>query len=182
MARLIFIFGACRSGKSSYAVNRFKNMPSVAYIATSLLLDDEMQLRVKRHKQERPDGWTTIESPLSLSKTIQQIEPDIKYIILDCLTMYLANNFGQGEALEQLDEQERFEEWLRDDMRQLISGVKSLPAEEVIIIGNEVGAGIVPVSRTTRFFRDMCGLMNRIVAVEADEVIKMEAGLINRLK
>ena len=63
-----------------------------------------------------------------------------------------------------------------------MKAIKLIPAQEVLLISNEVGEGIVPVSTEGRFFRDMCGFMNQIVARYSEEVIKMEAGLVNRLK
>jgi adenosylcobinamide kinase/adenosylcobinamide-phosphate guanylyltransferase len=182
MAKAIFIFGGCRSGKSAYAVQRVKNSPHVSYVATSRILDDEMQLRIQKHQKGRPEAWEVVESPYRLIEAIRQVGPGVKFIIVDCLTMYLANHFDRQDSLEKLEEQERFETWLRMDIQELMTGIKAINQEEVLLIGNEVGTGIVPVSRETRFFRDMCGFMNQWVARESDEVIKMEAGLANRLK
>ena len=107
MAKAIFIFGGCRSGKSSYAVQRVKNCAQVVYVATSLILDDEIKLRIQKHKKNRPHVWETIESPYQLTEAIQKIEPSIHYIIVDCLTMYLANHFGRSPSLKKLEEQEK---------------------------------------------------------------------------
>ncbi|MEW6379369.1 MAG: bifunctional adenosylcobinamide kinase/adenosylcobinamide-phosphate guanylyltransferase [bacterium] len=182
MAQAVFIFGGCRSGKSSYAVERVKDSCRVTYIATSRILDGEMQQRVHRHRRSRPETWQTIEAPYRLSEAIQQAGPESEFIIVDCLTLYLSNHFHEHRSPEQLEDQERFEVWLRNDIQGLMAVIRSVAARQVLLVSNEVGAGIVPVSAGTRFFRDMCGLMNQWVARESDEVIKMEAGLANRLK
>jgi adenosylcobinamide kinase / adenosylcobinamide-phosphate guanylyltransferase len=194
MAKAVFIFGGCRSGKSSYAVQRVKNSHRVLYLATSRILDDEMQRRIEKHRKDRPKEWEVLESPYLLIEAIQQLESGAgspvsgaefaiaEFAIVDCLTMYLANHFDRHGSLGELEEQERFEDWLRGDMQGLMAAIRSAKLCEVLLISNEVGAGIVPVSGETRFFRDMCGLMNQWAARESDEVIKMEAGLVNRLK
>ncbi len=182
MAKAVFIFGGCRSGKSSYAVQRAKNSPRVIYLATSRILDDEMQQRIEKHRKDRPKEWEVVESPYLLIEAIQQVGPGAEFAIVDCLTMYLANHFDRHGFLGGLEEQERFEAWLKHDMQGLMAVVRSARLNEVLLISNEVGSGIVPVSGETRFFRDMCGLMNQWAARESDEVIKMEAGLVNRLK
>jgi adenosylcobinamide kinase/adenosylcobinamide-phosphate guanylyltransferase len=182
MAKAVFIFGGCRSGKSSYAVQRVKNSLRVTYLATSRILDAEMQQRIEKHRKDRPGEWKVVEAPYLLMEAIQQAGPGAEFIIVDCLTMYLANHFDRHGSLGELKEQERFESWLREDIQGLMAAIRSAGLSEVLLISNEVGAGIVPVSGETRFFRDMCGLMNQWAARESDEVIKMEAGLVNRLK
>jgi len=182
MAKAVFIFGGCRSGKSSYAVQRVRNSSRVIYLATSRILDDEMQYRIEKHRKDRPKEWEVIESPYLLAESIQQAGQGAEFVIVDCLTMYLANHFDRHGSLGKPEEQERFEAWLKEDMQGLMAAVRAARLSEVLLISNEVGAGIVPVSGETRFFRDMCGLMNQWAARESDEVIKMEAGLVNRLK
>ncbi|MEW5802968.1 MAG: bifunctional adenosylcobinamide kinase/adenosylcobinamide-phosphate guanylyltransferase [bacterium] len=183
MAKVVFIFGGCRSGKSSYAVQLVNDSPRVIYLATARILDEEMQQRIQKHRKDRPREWEVIESPYSLTEAIQQVGKGAGFIIVDCLTMYLANHFERHDSLEKLDEQERFEAWLMEDIKGLLAAARSCQnLDGVLFISNDVGAGIVPVSRQTRFFRDMCGLMNQWVAHDSDEVIKMEAGLVNRLK
>ena len=182
MAKAIFIFGGCRSGKSSYAVERAKGFARVSYLATSKILDEEMEQRIRRHQQMRPKEWQTVEAPYDLSEAIRQAGSESELIIVDCLTMYLANHFDGHKGLETPNEQELFETWLRTDTRQIMAAVRTASAREVLLISNEVGLGIVPLGAQTRFFRDMCGLMNQWIAAQADEVIKMEVGLATRLK
>lgn len=182
MAQAVFIFGGCRSGKSTYAVERVRDSSRVTFIATARILDGEMQQRIHRHRQSRPETWQTIEAPYDLTEAVQHAGLESEFIIVDCLTLYLSNHFHEHKSPEQLENQERFEVWLRSDIQGLMAAIRSAAAREVLLIGNEVGAGIVPVSAGTRFFRDMCGLMNQWIARESDEVIKMEAGLANRLK
>ena len=52
----------------------------------------------------------------------------------------------------------------------------------VVIVTNEVGAGIVPENRLARDFRDAAGQINQQVAAVADEVILAVAGLPLKVK
>ena len=46
-----------------------------------------------------------------------------------------------------------------------------------IIVSNEVGAGIVPLTPESRAFRDLCGWANQLVAYHATTVELVVAGL-----
>ena len=62
--------------------------------------------------------------------------------------------------------------------------VAALPdqGDPVILVTNEVGAGIVPDNALAREFRDAAGILNQWVAGVADEVILAVAGLPLRVK
>jgi adenosylcobinamide kinase/adenosylcobinamide-phosphate guanylyltransferase len=62
--------------------------------------------------------------------------------------------------------------------------VAALPAQTdpVILVTNEVGAGIVPENAMAREFRDAAGILNQWVAAAADEVTLAVAGLPLRVK
>jgi adenosylcobinamide kinase/adenosylcobinamide-phosphate guanylyltransferase len=53
---------------------------------------------------------------------------------------------------------------------------------ELIVVGNEVGLGLVPSTPLGRAFRDLSGLANQLLAAAADEVVMLVAGLPLRLK
>ena len=52
----------------------------------------------------------------------------------------------------------------------------------MVLVTNEVGAGIVPENRLARLFRDAAGLLNQQVAQVADEVILAVCGLPVKVK
>jgi 5,6-dimethylbenzimidazole synthase len=52
----------------------------------------------------------------------------------------------------------------------------------VIVITNELGSGIVPMEASGRFFRDIAGETNQILAAQFDEVVNMVSGIPMTLK
>ncbi|MBI4743807.1 MAG: bifunctional adenosylcobinamide kinase/adenosylcobinamide-phosphate guanylyltransferase, partial [Actinobacteria bacterium] len=52
----------------------------------------------------------------------------------------------------------------------------------VIIVGNEVGMGVVPPYPLGRFYRDIAGYANQLAAEKADEVYFMMAGIPLKIK
>ena len=62
MGSLVFVTGGARSGKSSFAEKAVKEVGGrVAYIATAIAFDDGMKDRIRRHQEQRPSEWATIE-------------------------------------------------------------------------------------------------------------------------
>jgi adenosylcobinamide kinase/adenosylcobinamide-phosphate guanylyltransferase len=66
----------------------------------------------------------------------------------------------------------------RDDF---LAGLRAA-TNEVIIVSNEVGTGLVPEHAASRLFRDEQGRLNQMVAAACDEVFLVTAGLALRLK
>jgi adenosylcobinamide kinase/adenosylcobinamide-phosphate guanylyltransferase len=50
-------------------------------------------------------------------------------------------------------------------------------ASRIVLVSNEVGAGIVPENALARRFRDAQGRLNQRFAARADRVVLMVAGL-----
>ncbi len=60
--KIIFLTGGVRSGKTQYAENLAGNIScKVAYLATAIATDSEMQRRINLHKEKRPNNWVTFE-------------------------------------------------------------------------------------------------------------------------
>ena len=65
------ILGGVRSGKSSYAEKQAKQLSeNVIYVATAEAFDEEMRVRISRHKNDRPENWQLIEAPLDLEQVL----------------------------------------------------------------------------------------------------------------
>jgi adenosylcobinamide kinase / adenosylcobinamide-phosphate guanylyltransferase len=163
---LTLVLGGARSGKSRFAENLAHGERH--YVATAQGFDDEMQARIKAHQAQRGDSWVTHEAPLALAETLAGIDGAGRFILVDCLTLWLSN-----QILEKRD----WELALRDLMRVAVQ----LKAD-VVFVSNEVGFGIVPDNPLARQFRDAQGLTNQRVAGLCNCVVLVAAGLPLALK
>lgn len=162
----ILILGGARSGKSrlaqDMAVRRWRHP---VYLATAEILDDEMAARVRMHRRTRARHWRCVEEPLEIAKIIRKGVPGTDGILVDCLTIWLSNVLlkeGRGAFALRRDE--------------LIKALRQA-RQDVILVANEVGMGVVPAHALGRTFRDLAGWLNQAVAKAADVVVLVAAGL-----
>jgi len=174
------VIGGCRSGKSSHALNLADRMGDARkiFLATCIPQDEEMHQRVFRHQAERGAGWIAVESPLYLAEAIRVAGPDADVLLVDCLTLWVSNLMME-HAQEDPDASE--EEFLAAQTGLLIESLR-IAACPVILVSNEVGAGIVPDNPLARKYRDAAGQVNQRIAACADQVIWMVAGIPVKIK
>jgi adenosyl cobinamide kinase/adenosyl cobinamide phosphate guanylyltransferase len=162
---LTFLLGGARSGKSKLAVELAlaSGLP-VTVIATAEARDDEMAERIRLHREERPSAWATVEEPIELASALDAAAPET-LVIVDCLSLWVAN------VLE--DEVEALSEAAVAAARR---------RSRVVVVSNEVGLGVVPVSELGRRYRDVLGRVNAQWAAAADESFLVVAGRRLRLQ
>jgi adenosylcobinamide kinase/adenosylcobinamide-phosphate guanylyltransferase len=182
---LIFILGGARSGKSVYALKLAESLSGKKlFLATGEPFDDEMTERIKKHKKGRGNNWTTIEEPINVADVIKE---NRKYdvILLDCLTLWISNIIHKKSEVRGLPPNASIGgqklEVIYKNINQLVSACKQSKAT-IIIVSNEVGLGIVPDNPLARQFRDIAGYANQKIAVVADEVFFVAAGIGMRMK
>jgi adenosyl cobinamide kinase/adenosyl cobinamide phosphate guanylyltransferase len=159
---LTLLLGGARSGKSSLAVRLAGKEATL--IATAVAGDEEMAERIRRHRAERPPGWTTVEEPLGLSGSLALLSP-AETVVIDCLTLWAANLLEAGhDDDEVLDGARR--------VAALAAGRTGL----TVAVSNEVGLGIVPATPLGRRYRDVLGAVNSVWADAADRVLLLVAG------
>jgi len=168
MKETTFIIGGCRSGKSRHALELAEQIRANKrnFIATCMPLDDEMKERVDRHKKDRDKSWKTVEVPVQLPEAINERSKEGDVILIDCLTLWINNLLIEIEDHAVIDQR----------IHKLILALKDAKCP-IILVSNEVGAGIVPENRLARQFRDLTGFANQKVAGCADRVIWMVAGI-----
>lgn len=173
MGKLILITGGARSGKSSYALKRGEALAGMRhFIATCPVIDQEMQLRIARHREEREGrGWQTIEEEIDIAGRIEDIAA-ARVILIDCLTLWLNNLLYRAELGEKIFDEKN----VAEECDRLISAAAGCAAT-VICVTNEVGMGIVPDTPLARHYRDLVGCCNRLLAARADEVILVSCGI-----
>lgn len=172
--RLVLVLGGARSGKSSFAERlATKSGRSVAFIATATAGDDEMRERIARHRASRCSGWQTIEESVDIARAVRDAGAVADVLLLDCMTLWLANWMMQGDYAGRLQDDEALAA-----IDTLLDVVASLPTNKtLIVVTNEVGLGIVPEYALGRVYRDTLGYVNQRLARVADRVYLMVAGL-----
>lgn len=171
MGKITFILGGARSGKSAYALSLAKKNKKAAYIATAQACDSEMAGRIRMHKRSRPKAWVTFEEPLNIPAVLQNDLYGFKAVIIDCLTIWISNLLLKKKSQAHIEK----------EAGRIISCLKNADYDSYLV-ANEVGLGIVPDNELGRLFRDVAGRVNQIVAVGADEVFFVVAGLVTKLK
>jgi adenosylcobinamide kinase/adenosylcobinamide-phosphate guanylyltransferase len=163
------ILGGARSGKSAYAEGLITSQPGAwVYLATAEAGDAEMRARIDHHRARRGPGWLTVEEPLELAATLLREVSQQRAVLVDCLTLWLANLMAAGRDLEV-------------ETEKLLT-LLAAPSGPVVLVSNEVGLGIVPETALGRRFRDHAGRLNQQVAAQAQSVVFMAAGLPLQLK
>ncbi len=172
VADLIFLTGPTRSGKSRRAVEIAKGWgDDVVFVATyrSDPADAEMADRLRRHRAERPSAWRTLEAPADIGAGLAALVPPPSGVVIDSVALWLSDRFEQ-------DDTSLMAAWERQ-LDGLVSA--SYP---VVVIGDEVGWGPVPMDRQLRRFRDLAGLLGQRTAVRASQAWLMVAGCGVKLK
>ena len=172
MAKIIFITGGARSGKSRFAEKLAEGFGApLGYVATGMAGDAEMAERISRHRLRRGEGWQTLEEPYDVAKVLAGHDGYFSAMLVDCVTLWITN------LLLHCDDPVRVRAEVQDLARQLPT-----LATPVILVANEVGMGIVPENALARAFRDLAGEANEFLAAVADEVYVVFSGLPLRLK
>jgi adenosyl cobinamide kinase/adenosyl cobinamide phosphate guanylyltransferase len=162
---ITLLVGGARSGKSAHALRLASDWDGqVVFVATAEDRDSEMAARIVRHRLERPASWRTIEAPLELVRAFDSI-PAGAFVILDCLTLWVANALEAG--------------WSDEDVERAAAAVATIAAgreRPTVVVTNEVGLGVVPRTALGRAYRDLLGRVNAVFAAEAEHAYLMIAG------
>ncbi len=186
IARSELILGGQKSGKSRRAELLARQWLGqgadhrAVLIATAQPWDDEMRARIARHQADRAErvpGMATVEEPLALAEAIAQHSTPQTLLVVDCLTLWLTNclmpaNSDQNEHLARMD--------IAQTAPFLIA-IENAPGP-VVLVGNEIGLGVIPLGHEVRAFVDALGQLNQGVAQVCQRVTLMAAGLPLSLK
>lgn len=160
---LTLVIGGAASGKSDYAERLVATTEQpLVYIATAQAYDDEMTAKIERHQARRGTEWRTIEAPDDVSPALASATAS-EVVLFDCATMWLSNRmFAETDLV-------KAEAHLMDALGNC--------AAPVVMVSNEVGAGIVPENELARRFRQAQGELNQRLAARSDLVVTVLAGL-----
>ena len=171
MTHLLLVLGGARSGKSAYAEQRIRDGggADVAYVATLLPGDADVDARIAAHRARRPPEWATIEAGADATAAIRQAGRH-DALLLDGfeLALALADPADDGAA-----------QMLAEDVAV---AAREAAARLSVVVSAEAGMGVVPSTVAGVRFRDRLGAANQVLAANADEVVLVMAGLPTWLK
>jgi len=177
------ILGGQKSGKSRLAESRAQAWLAAApqrravCLATGLAGDDEMRRRIERHQQDRAarvPGLLTHEEPRELAAALLQLSRPETLLVVDCLTTWLTQALMPPSGLAPVAD-------VVKERQHLCDTLAGLPGP-VVLVGNEIGAGVIPLGAEVRRFVDELGLLNQAVAEGASRVTLVVAGCPMTLK
>lgn len=169
MARISYITGGERSGKSSFAQTMaLEKSNNPVYLATAKVLDGDFAQRVQRHQSDRDSRWENIEKPVSIS----QLELEERTVLLDCITLWLTNIYYKNNIDLQTSIDFAKAEWERFSKKKI----------DLIVVSNEIGMGIHGATHEIRKFVELQGWMNQFIAAQANEAWMMVSGIPVKIK
>lgn len=191
IVRSEFILGGQKSGKSRRAELLARDwlvqapQHKAVLIATAQAWDDEMGERIVRHQADRAlrvPGMSTLEEPLALAEAISRCTSPQTLVVVDCLTLWLTNLLMPAKPAEIVENNPTTEpkdlaaRSMEAQRSMLLMAIKNA-AGPVLLVGNEIGLGVIPLGRETRAFVDALGCLNQDVAAICERVTLMAAGL-----
>ena len=194
---LIFVTGGAKSGKSKFSEELILKLNNGkqenVYLATSLVFDEEMKEKIRLHKERRQNNWITVETyknfENNLNKYFPKVENEIKNnMLVDCLTNMITNiifeekdvdwnNFDKKSYVQIV---EKLNENVENSVNELLNVANQF--ENIVIVSNELGMGLVPNYPLGRYFREIAGKMNQVVADRANEVYFVVSGIPMKIK
>lgn len=172
----VLVTGGVRSGKSRHAESLLATATSVTYVAPGPTPQEEPDpdwtARISAHRSRRPVTWSTLETR-DLAAALRADGP----VIVDCLGTWLTAILdGHGPGGQSLWDSTG--EQATAAVRDLLDDVTAVlgSRDDVVLVTNEAGMGVVPAHRSGRLFRDLLGLVNQEVAAACDEVHLVVAG------
>lgn len=188
IARSELILGGQKSGKSRRAELLARDWLAQAtthravFIATAQPWDEEMRLRIARHQVDRAvrvPGMATVEEPLALAEKITELSQAETLLVVDCLTLWLTN--WLMPAIPVVPSQGVTTNKLCEPTTMLLDAIAKAPGP-IVMVGNEIGMGVIPMGAEVRGFVDALGQLNQQVAQQCQRVTLMAAGLPLTLK
>ena len=163
--KALFI-GGIKSGKSKnaeqYTLQHSTSKP--IYLATNEFFDEEMQLKVQHHKEQRSDTFKTLEEPLKLTNIIKTQD---NTVLVECVSMWINNMLHHG--------------FTEEDMIKELQEISQLKTQTVWVI-NDVSCSVISTNKLTRKFVDINGRISQLLASQSEEVYNTIAGISVQVK
>ena len=185
------ILGGQKSGKSRRAELLARDWLAqsadhrAVLIATGQAWDDEMRERIARHQRDRAErvpGLQTVEEPHDVAAAVGLHSTPQTLLVVDCLTLWL-NQWTMPLGVETMNKEKKQAQALEwhAQTAMFLEAIRQSPGP-VVLVGNEIGLGVIPMGREVRAFVDALGTLNQQVAQVCPRVTLMAAGLPLTLK
>ena len=182
IVRSEFILGGQKSGKSRRAEGLAaawlaqEDGHRAVLIATAQPHDAEMRARIARHQRERAarvPGLATTFAPHDVAAAIVHAGGFETLRIVDCLTLWLTQQLMPPEGF---DQNEALAHAHPAQTAMLLEAVERC-AGPIVVVGNEMGRGVIPLGGEGRGLVDALGQLNQQVAAACERVTLMVAGV-----
>jgi len=187
IARSELILGGQKSGKSRRAENLAAAWLAgladrrAVLIATGEAHDEEMRARIERHQRERAQrlpGMVTVEEPHDLAGAVKRHGDARTLLVVDCLTLWLTHwlmpvDVATAQKFEEKTAQAQ--DW-QAQSALFFEVLQSAPGP-IVLVGNEIGLGVIPLGGEGRAFVDALGVLNQRAAAACERVTLMVAGM-----
>jgi adenosylcobinamide kinase/adenosylcobinamide-phosphate guanylyltransferase len=150
---ITLVSGPAASGKSRWAEHLAQSSGlAVVVLATGPALPDDpsWQRRLWRHRQRRPPSWRTLEVEGDLGTALLTLEPG-QLALVDSLGTWVAAHLEKESSC-----------W-DGEMRALLEALQACQAP-VVLVSEEAGWGVVPVTAAGGRFRDRLGELQQRLA------------------
>lgn len=161
----ILYFGGQKSGKSTLAEDKALSIATQKpyYLATydTSFGDDEMRIRIDKHRLNRSEDFITLEESHHLVDVVWLHQT----YLIDCISMWILNRLDEDEEI-------------------LIGEIEALGAinTNIVFVLNDVGSGVIPNDPISRRYVDLSGIIGQTLARICDEVYEVKLGMEVRLK
>lgn len=171
----ILVTGGVRSGKSRHAEALLAGRDQVSYVAPGPVPtadDPDWAARVAEHQARRPAHWRTVETTHLADAVF-----DGGAVLVDCLGTWVT------AVVDELDGWSADPASWRPELDRRVDALLAAvgSSDDIVLVTNEVGLGVVPSHASGRLFRDLLGTVNQRVAAVCDEVHLVVAGRVLKL-
>jgi adenosylcobinamide kinase/adenosylcobinamide-phosphate guanylyltransferase len=175
------ILGGARSGKSRCAEQRAADWLaapgcSALLLATALAADAEMAARIHRHRADRAErvsALSTLEVPEHLAQAVTEHAAPQRLLVVDCLTLWLSQMLMPPPGRPPADADRE-----QDALLLALAAARG----PVVLVSNEIGLGVMPMSAEARSAVDALGRLHQRVAAACARVTLVVAGIEMPLK
>jgi adenosylcobinamide kinase/adenosylcobinamide-phosphate guanylyltransferase len=101
-------------------------------------------------------------------------------LLLDCVTVWITNLLLEQQHSDLKSASMKNEQHILEQVARISEAVEN--GADLIVVSSEVGLGLIPEYPLGRVFRDLAGKANQLLALKADSVFLLVAGIPMEIK